>query len=158
MLRCRLCDCHDKPPMLYAFQANKPSSELFDLSGLPVHDEDFETRIVVEMCMICRDHKFMIGMLKFRQPLCDTMSMMIVDEGDSADDSGIGTRCSLRDQAIADQIAESLGSVRIAEPSDEIIKAFEQIRIQRNADSAKNTHGHSLEEDCRSTGYGKIAR
>jgi len=53
---CGVRDGHDQPPVLYAFQANEAASELLDLVGFAVHDENFEAGIVIEMCVGGRDN------------------------------------------------------------------------------------------------------
>jgi hypothetical protein len=133
--------------VLHALQSNQATCKFLDLSGSTVHDEDLEARIVVEMRMTGRDHQFMTGMLEFRQLLCDTVNVMIEDEGNGADYRGIGTRRPFRDQAIANQVAKGFGPVCVAQTRDEMIKAFEEVRIECNSDSGKDAHGHSLEED-----------
>jgi len=84
----------------------------------------------------------MVGMLKFGQLFCDAVSMVIVDEGDGADDGGIGTRGPLRDQAVANQVAKGFGPVGVSKPGDELIEALEEIRIECNTNSTENAHGH----------------
>ena len=88
----------------------------------------------------------MVGMLKFGQLFCDAVSMVIVDEGDGADDGGIGTRGPLRDQAVANQVAKGFGAVGVSEPGDEIIEAGEQIGVECDANSTENAHVRSLDE------------
>ena len=139
--RCRLCHRHHKPPVLYAFQANEAACELLDLSRSSVHDEHLETRIVVEMRVAGRDHQLVMGMLDLRQLLCDSVSVMVVDKGDSTDYRGFGARGPLRDEAIANQVAKGFGPIGVSKPGDEIIEAIEEIGIERNPDSTENSHG-----------------
>ncbi len=89
----------------------------------------------------------MVGVLKFGQLLGNPVSVMVVDEGNAPDYRPIGVGRPLGDQAIADQIAEGLGSVGIAKPRDEMVEALEKVRIESNSDSAKDSHRHSLEEN-----------
>lgn len=140
MTRFGLSNCHDEPPMLHALQTDQAAGELFDLSGLTVHDEDFKARIMIEVRMTGRDHKFVIGMLKFGQLLGNAVAVMIIDERDGADYCGIGTRRALCDQAIADQIAKGLGPIGIAEPGDEIVETFEKVGVQCYTDPTEDTH------------------
>jgi hypothetical protein len=142
-----LCNRHDKAPMLHALQTNQAACELFDLSRSPVHDEDLQTRVVVEMRMTGRNYQFVIGMLKFRQLLCHSVGMVVVDEGDGANHRRIEICRLLGDQAIPNQITERFGPVGVAQSRNEIIEAFEKIGIECNSDSAENTHGYSPEEN-----------
>jgi hypothetical protein len=96
-------------------------------------------------------------MLKFRQLLCDAVSMMIVDKRDGPDHRSDGTRRPLGDKAIANQVAKRFGPVGISKPGDEIIEALEEIGIQCNTDSTENAHGHSLEENRLSMGKFKVS-
>ena len=143
---CRFCDRHHKSPMLYAFQTNDSTGKLLNLPGFTMNDKDLETGIVIEMRMAGGDYQFVTGVLKRRQLLRNTMSMMVVDEGYSADYRGIGTCRLLCDEAVTNQIAKRFGPVGIAKPGDEIVKALEKIGIECNSDSTKDTHDHSLSE------------
>jgi hypothetical protein len=138
---------HDEPPVLHALQTDQPAGELFDLSGLAMNNEDFQAGIMVEMRMTGRNHQFVVCMLEFGQFLGNAVGVMVVDERDGADYRRIGACCPLCDQAIANQVPESLGPVGIAQPGDEIVEALEEIRIECYSDSAKDTHGHSCDEN-----------
>jgi hypothetical protein len=86
------------------------------------------------------------------------MGMMVVNESDRTDYRGIGTRRTLGDQAIANQIAKRFGSVGIAQPRDGIIKAFEEVRIECNSDSGKDAHDHSIGRELTLPENWRIAR
>lgn len=111
-------------------------------------NEDFQARIMVEMRMAGRYDQFVILVLKFGQLLGNAVGVMVVDERNGAYYRRIGARRSLGNQAIANQVAKSLGSVGIAEPGDEIIEALEKIRIESDSDSRKDAHARSCEENC----------
>jgi hypothetical protein len=85
----------------------------------------------------------MVGMLQFGQLLSNAVSVMVVDEGDSADYDRTRAGRPLGHQAIPNQITKCFRPVGVAQPGDEIVEALEKIRIERNPNSAKNTHGHS---------------
>ena len=97
-----LCDAHDEPPMLDTFQANQATGECFNLRGFSMDHENFQARIVIEMCMTCRDHQPVMRVLKFGQLLRDPIGVMVVDECDRTDDRRIGFGRLLNDQTIAD--------------------------------------------------------
>jgi hypothetical protein len=101
-----------------------------------MNNEDLKAGIMVEMGMTSRDHEFVICMLEFGQLLGDAMRVMVVDERDSTDHCRVGACRPLCDQAIANQVSKGLGPVRVAQSGDEIIEPLEEIRIQRNSDSA----------------------
>jgi hypothetical protein len=75
---------HDETTVLHALQSDQAACELFDLSGFPVDNEDFETRIMVKMRMTGRDHQLVVGVLEFGELLSDAMGMMVINEGDGA--------------------------------------------------------------------------
>ena len=129
--------------MLHALQANQASRELLNLPRFPVDDKDLKARIMVQVCMTGRDHKRMVGMLQFGQLLSNAVSMMVVDEGDSAYYGRARAGRPLGHQAIPNQITECFRPVGITQPGDEIVEALEEIRIECNPNSAENTHGHS---------------
>jgi hypothetical protein len=85
--------------------------------------------------------------LKFSQLFGNAVGLMIVDKGDSANYRRIGIRRPFGDEPIADEITESLRPVRIAQSGNEIVEATEEIRIERNSDSAENAHCHSSEQN-----------
>ena len=134
--RLGLGDRHYEPSVLHALQPDQAAGELFDLSGSAMDNENFQARVVVEMRMTGGYNQFVVRMLQFSQPLGNTMGVMVVDQRDGSNNRGIGACRSLRDQAIANQVAEGFGPVGIAQPGDEIVEAFEEIRIERYADSA----------------------
>src|SRR5579863_3713432 len=111
-------------------------------------DQDFQARVMVEVCVAGRDDKFVVRVLDFSQLLGNAVGMMVVDEGDRTHDRRVWTCCAFCNQPIADQITESLRPVSVAQSGNEIVKAFEKIRIECNSDSAKDAHGHSWEGNC----------
>jgi hypothetical protein len=143
----RLCHCHHETAVLHSLQSDEAACELLDLSGPAVHNDDFKARIVIEMCVTGRDHQFVMGMLQFRQLLCDAASMMIVDKGHGADYRRIGAGRPLGHEAIADQVTKGFGSVCVSKPGDEIVEALEEIGIECNTNSTKDTHDHSSAEN-----------
>ena len=100
----------------------------------------------------------MIRVLKLGQLFRYAVGMMTVDKRDGSDYRCAGIRRPLRDQTIADEIAESLGPVGIAQPRDEVIESFEKFGIERNADSAEDAYGRSVEVNRLPVEFRKIAR
>lgn len=123
----RLRNGHDKPSVLHAFQANQATGKLLHLLGFPMDDQDFETGIMIEMRMTRRDDQFVVSMLDFGKLLRYAVCMMVVDERNGADYRRARTCCLFCDQTIADQITESLGPVRVAEPGNEVVKSLQKI-------------------------------
>ena len=62
-----LCNSHDETPVLNAFQSNKAAGEFLYPSRLAMHNEDFQARVMVDMCMTGRDHQFVACVLKLGQ-------------------------------------------------------------------------------------------
>jgi len=71
-----------------------------------------------------------VGVLQLCEFVADSPGVVVVDKGDGAHHGGGVVGGPLGYQAVSDEIAEGLGSVGIAEPRDQIIEAFEEIRIE----------------------------
>ncbi len=147
---------HDQTSVLHALQSNQPAREFLHLRGLAVHNEDFQAGIMVQMRVTGRHHQVVMCVLQFGQLFRYAVGVMIEYQRDCANDSRSRVCRLLGNQAIANQIAEGLGTVRIAEPADEIIEAFEKVGIEGNTDSAEDAHGHSRERGS-TTLHGEIA-
>jgi hypothetical protein len=139
-----LSDGHDEAAVLDAFEPDETAGELLDARGFSVDDEDLEAGIVIEMGMAGGNDEIVAGVLKFGEFFGDAVGVVVVDEGDGADHGGVGGLGPLGDEAVANEITERLGAVRIAEAGDKVIKALEEVGIEGNSDSAKDAHGHSL--------------
>lgn len=133
--------------MLNALKADQSPCELFDPPRLAVDYQDFQAPVIVEMRMTRRNHQLVVGVLNVCQLLRYPVGVMVVDERNRAHNRCIRTRCSLRYKAIADQIAEGFRSVGIAQPRDEVIKTFEEIRIECNPSSGKDAQWLLLKKE-----------
>ena len=129
-------DGHDQAAVMHAFKPYESVSELGDSGGLAVHDEDFQAGVVVEVGVAGGDDELVAGVLQLGEFVADSPGVVVVDKGDGAHHGGGVVGGPIRYQAVSDEIAESFGSVGIAQPRDQIIEAFEEIRIECNSDSA----------------------
>lgn len=144
-VRCGLRDGHDEAAVLHASEADHAAGKFFYLARLAVDDEDFEAGVVVEVSVAGGDDQGVVGVLEFGQLLRDAVGVMVVDEGDGADDGGVLAGGLFGDKAITNEIAEGLGAIGVAEGGDEGVKADEEIGIECNADAAEDAHGHPRE-------------
>lgn len=142
-IRCRLGKGHDKTSVLHSLEPNKPAREYINLRGFALHDENFEAAIVIEVGVTRRYHEVMMGVLKLGELLAYPVCVVIIDKGDGSSHSGTRPRRLFTHKAVADQVAKSLRTIGVAQPRDESVEAFEQVGIERDADSAEDAHGHS---------------
>jgi pimeloyl-ACP methyl ester carboxylesterase len=135
---------HYKPAMLHTLQPDQPPGKFFHPAGFTVDHQNFQAQVMVKMRMTGRDHKIVIRVLNFGQLLRHPASMMVVNQRDRANNRRIRFRCPLGNKTIANQIAEGLGTIAISQPRNEIIKALQEIRIERDSDPAQHSHSHSV--------------
>jgi hypothetical protein len=110
-----------------------------------VYDQDLKAGIVIKMRVACRDDKFVMRVLQFRQLFRYAEGVMIIDQSDRAHRDRIGLRGLLSDQAFADQVSKGLGSIGIPALGQGPVKALQKIGVNRNADSAQYTHRYSID-------------
>jgi hypothetical protein len=102
---------------------------------------------MIEMSMAGRDYQVMAGVLDFGQLFRDTVGVVVVDQGDGADNDRIRCSGSLDHQSIADEVAKCFGSVGIATTGNRAIEPLEKIGIEGYTDSAEFAHGCSCDSD-----------
>ena len=78
---------HHQAPVLHAFQAYEAICKLGHPGRFAVDDQYFKARVVVEVSVAGRDHKFVMCMLDFSELFRDAVSVVVVDEGDRTDHS-----------------------------------------------------------------------
>jgi hypothetical protein len=100
---------------------------------------------VVQVGVTGGDDQIVMLVLKLGELFAYAVRMVVIDQGDGSHDNGVRSGGSLADQAVANQIAKSLGAVGISAPAHPLIELLEKIGIQRNADSAENAHTHSCD-------------
>jgi hypothetical protein len=65
MHRFGLRNSHDESAMLHAFQSDQTASEFLYAPGFAMHNQNFQARIVIQMCVTGGDHKVVVRVLKF---------------------------------------------------------------------------------------------
>ncbi len=140
---------HDETAVLHTLEANETAREPFDLSGFTADDEDFKAGIVVEMRVAGGDDEIVLSMLQLGELFSNAAGMVIVDEGDGADNGSVGRRGAFSNEAVANEIAKGLRAIGITALCDGAIEAPQKVGVECNADSAEYAHGHSEElENC----------
>src|SRR5580658_5086172 len=134
---------HHQAAVLHAFEADEPIGKLFYRGRLAVDNQRLETGVVVQVRVAGGDDQVMTGVLKLGQLFRNSTSVMVVNQGDSADDGRIGCGGLLGHQPVADQIPECFRAVGVASMADGPVEPLEEVRVQRNADSAQESHGCS---------------
>ena len=99
-----------------------------------------------------------LSVLQIGQFVCDAMRVVVIDEGHGADYRGIGQGCFLGNQFVANQIANGLGAIGIALAADVVIEALEKVGIERDTNSAENSHGYPMQKLDSPKGRLRIAR
>ena len=79
-----------------------------------VDDQHFKAGIEIEMCVARGNDQVVVRVLRFSQLLGDAVGVMVEDEGDGADDGGIGRGGLLAHQPVADQVAKGFGAVGVS--------------------------------------------
>ena len=136
-------DGFDEAAVLDTFEADEAVGELLDLGGFAVDDEDFEAGVVVEMGVAGGDDEVVEGVLEVGELLADAVGVMVIDEGDGADDGGVGGGGLVADEAVADEIAEGLRAVGVAAFLDGAVELVEEIGVDGDADAGELAHGCS---------------
>jgi hypothetical protein len=80
---------------------------------------------------------------------------MVVDERNGTHNSSFWGRGLFGHQLVADQIAESLGAIRVPALANQTVEPLEELRIQRNSNSAQNAHAHSRKSNHLPQAFGK---
>ncbi len=139
----RIGRTHDQLAVLHAFDADQAIGQFLYLSELALHDYHLQAHVVVEMGMHGRDNDFVILMLQLHEFVREKPGMMIVNKSYGADHEGLRRLQTGSVQAVANEVAESLGAIAVTLGNDVAVKPFQQIRIEGNADPAKQTHGEN---------------
>ena len=71
---------HYQFAVLHSFQANQTAREFLHAFELALHDDDFQTHIVIEMRMDGRNNEFVVPMLQRGQLVSQQAEVMVVDE------------------------------------------------------------------------------
>jgi hypothetical protein len=129
--------------MLHTFQPDEAVCKPGHLGRFAVDDQYLKAGIVVQVCVTGGNHQFVIRVLQLGQFFGNPRGVMVVDEGNSAHYSRVRGCGLFGHQLIADQIAKSLGAIRVPSLADQTVKPLEKLRIQRNTDPAQNAHTHS---------------
>ena len=109
-------------------------------------DEDLETGIVIEVGVTGGDDQVVVLVLEAGELVGDAVGAVVVDEGDGADDGGVGGGGTLGDEAVANEVAEGLRAVGVAAAGDGAVELLEEGGIECDADAAELTHEACLSQ------------
>ena len=105
--------------------------ELPQRAGFPLQNDHFQAIFVVQMDMQRRQHQIVAGMLRFRQSPRQFPLVVVIDVGQTADGmTGAAVSCTVLLHSAAQQIADRLGTVRIAAAMNEGVELGKQIVIE----------------------------
>ncbi len=105
-----------------------------------MHDQDLQARVVIEMRVACRDDKFVMCVLQLGQLFRYAECVMVINQSDGSRRDRVGLGGLLGDKPFADEISKGLGAIGVAAFGERPVKSLQKIRIERDADSAQNTH------------------
>ena len=108
-----------------------------DIGGITSQDQNFETVVVIQMNVSCRNDLFEVFVLHSSQSIVELPDMMIVNEGYSSDHLCSRVANRLRDQGFAHQIPKRFGAICISLLRDHPIELIEQRRRNSDSDSAQ---------------------
>lgn len=138
----------NEPAVLHTLETNQPVGKLLNLGGLAMNDQHLKTGFVIQVRMAGGNHQVMEGVLQIGEFFSDAVGMMIVDEGNRADDGDVGSARLLANQTISNEVAECLGAVGVSGVPDRTVKPIQKVRINSNSDAAQYTHAcpHPVQE------------
>ena len=126
--------------MLDALSADQRIRNFSHRAGLAAHHQYFKAIVVIEMHMQRGEDRAVVIVLQVGQLLVEEANVVIVYEGDSADNTRFGRFPGLFHQLIPDKIAKGLRPVRIATVIDEPIEFLEKLGIDGYANAAQFAH------------------
>ena len=112
--------------MLHALRTDEPVCQFLDIPRLAAKYYYFQAILVVEMRMQGGNDDCVILVLKIGKLLRQQASVMIVDEGDRADDQRIGRDYCRAHEPVTNQIAKCLRAVIVTFVRYERIKPLQQ--------------------------------
>ena len=116
------CGCQAEATVFYPPGAGHLIADFFYVLASAPDNQHLQTIFFIEMDMGSRNDGLVMPMLQARKEIGKLMGMTIVDEGNGAD-GFLGRRFPFRlYQAVADQVADGLGTVCIALVGDELVK------------------------------------
>src|ERR1700693_4943822 len=127
---------HDQPPVLNPLGADQAVGQFLHLFGLATKYDDLEAAFVIHVGMQRGDDHVMMLMLEVREFFGQETSVMVVDESDGAHHKCVGSHHSRSDQAVANEVAESFGTVLITFLCNEVVEAAKQFSIDGYTDTA----------------------
>jgi len=139
-VRCGLSNRHDEAAVLDAFEADEAVGEALDAGRGAVDDQDLEAGVVIEVGVAGRDDQVVVLMLEAGELISDAVGIVVVDEGDGANDGGVGGGGAFGDEAVANEIAEGFRAVGVAAAGDGAVELCEEGGIESDADAAELTH------------------
>jgi hypothetical protein len=99
---------HHQAAVLHALEPDEAIGKLLYLGRFAMHNQNLKTRIVIQMRMACGNNEFMMRVLQIGQLFAYSVRVVVVDEGDCANNSGVRGGGLLGYQPVADKIAKGL--------------------------------------------------
>ena len=134
---------HDEAAVLDAFEADEAFGEALDVGGGAVDDQHFEAGVVIEVGVAGGDDQVVVLVLEAGELVGDAVGVVVVDEGDSADDGGVGGGGAFGDEAVANEIAEGFRAVGVAALLDEAIELVQKVGVDGYANPAEPAHEYT---------------
>ena len=104
---------------------NDGLSELAELSGLSLHDDDLGTFVAVQVYVLAAENAVMGFVLHVCERLREGVAAMIEDDAEDGEDVGGGSGPLLLDKGVADKVADGLGSAGVGVFAHPGVKLFE---------------------------------
>ncbi len=121
--------------------ANEAIGDGADLAAGAFENEDLQAVVVVEVDVESGDDGIVVFVLHPGELLAERADVVVVDEGECADDRSGGRLTVLSDELIADQIAEGFGAVGVAAALDVTVEFLDEIGIDGHADAGDTLGG-----------------
>ena len=136
--------CDRKRPVADAADGAELIGKLAEFPGLAFEHQNFQAIVMIQMHMERRHDELVRVVLPFRQLAGQIPDMVIINQTQHARRfRSLGMQRILH-QRIPDDVAQRLGTAWASLPFAQGIKFLQQITIQRNAETNRFSHCHTL--------------
>lgn len=147
----------DELAELDAAEGEHAVGEVLEGRAAAFHDDHLEAVVVVEVDVGGSEDHGAGGVLDLGEFLGEVWDVMVVDEGECADDGLVGGDV-VGEEGFADEVTDGLGAVFVAAAGDELVELFEEIFVERNAGAAELGHGGVSKGNCIECGKSQSER
>ena len=134
--------------MLDAFGGDQRIGQLLHLRGFAANQDGLHAIVVIQVHVHARHDGGVMEVLQVVELVEQKAGMVVVDEGDGPVHFRPGRGRDFIDQLVADEVAESLGTVGIAAPGNQAVELLEQVCINGDSDTREFGHGASCFSVC----------